>query len=201
MANSIWLKKIKKGQIKNYSFLFIFSLLTYSGVQAQKSTDTLMNRQTNGESNAVAFGLYLPLGVFTQSHIAGAGIDYSWSRHRYGRKISPAKLIGFTVNGGINYYVGKKITTAGYGSHYGGYINLYAMPGLLFNPLKNGNISLTTGPSLDIYKAGANAGIGINLLGNYFVSKNIAIGPGIIYKKHTNTDALWAATIRASYIF
>ena len=187
--------------MKNYSSLFIFCFLTCTGVQAQKSADTLMKRQTNGANNAVAFGLYLPLGVFTQSHIAGAGIDYSWTRRRYGRNVSPAKLIGFTVNGGINYYVGKKITTAGYGFHYGGYINLHAMPGLLFNPVKNGNLSLTAGPALDIYKASANAGIGITLLANYYISKNIAIGPGVIYRKHTNTDALWSATIRASYIF
>jgi len=75
------------------------------------------------------------------------------------------------------------------------------MPGIICNLVKNGNISLTAGPALNIYKASANAGIGINLLGNYFLSKNIAIGPGIIYKKHTNTDALWAVAIRASYIF
>lgn len=154
-----------------------------------------------GEGNAIAFGLYLPAGDFSQSHIAGAGIDYSRSRHRFGRNISPGTSIGFIVNGGINYYAGKKITTAGYAFRYGGYINLYAMPGIICNPLKNGNISLTAGPTLNIYKAGATAGIGINLSGNYFLSENIAIGPGIIYKKHTNTDALWAGTIRASYIF
>ena len=139
--------------------------------------------------------------MFSKSHIAGAGIDYSRSRHRFGRNISPRRLIGFIVNGGINYYTGKRIKTAGYDFRYGGYLNLYTMPGIIYNPVKNGNISLTAGPALNIYKGSANAGIGINLLSNYFVSKNIAIGPGIIYKKHTNTDALWAGTIRASYIF
>ena len=187
--------------MKNHSFLFIFSLLAGTGLLAQKNTDTISARQMKGESNAIAFGLYLPAGVFSKSHIAGAGIDYSRSRHRFGRNISPGRFIGFIVNGGINYYAGKRITTAGYNFRYGGYINLYAMPGIIYNPLKNGNISLTAGPALNIYKASATAGIGINLLGNYFISKNIAIGPGIIYKKHTNTDALWAVAIRASYIF
>ena len=168
---------------------------------AQKNTDTLPTSQIKGESNAIAFGLYLPFGVFSKSHIAGVGIDYSWSRHRFGRNILPGKLTGFIVNGGINYYTGKKITTAGYGFRYGRYLNFYAMPGILYNPLKNGNIALTAGPALNIYKGSANVGIGINLLGNYFLSENIAVGPGIVYKKHTNTDALWAATIRASYIF
>ena len=168
---------------------------------AQKNSDTLSARYAKGKSQAAAFGLYIPLGVFSESHIAGAGIDYSWCRHRFGSNISPAKPIGFIVNGGINYYYGKKITTAGYDFRYGGYLNLYAMPGIICNPLKNANVTLTVGPSLNIYKGSANAGIGINLFSNYFLLQNITIGPGIVYKKHTNTDALWAATIRASYIF
>jgi hypothetical protein len=185
--------------MKNYYFLLSFSLLIYLDMQAQPA-DTPF-KHIKGKSQAIAFGIYMPIGMFSKSHIAGAGIDYSRSRHRFGRNISPGRLIGFIVNGGINYYTGKRIKTAGYDFHYGGYLNLYTMPGIICNPVKNGNISLTAGPVLNIYKGSATAGIGINLLVNYFVSKNIAIGPGVIYKKHTNTDALWAGTIRASYIF
>lgn len=170
------------------------------GVQAQ-TADTTSNKQSKGKSQSVAFGMYLPFGVFSKSHIVGVGLDYSWSHHRFGRNISSKKTVGFVVNSGINYYTGKKITTAGYDFRYGEYLNLYAMPGIIYNPLKNANVALTAGPSLNIYKGSANAGIGINLFSNYFVSENIAIGPGIIYKKHTNTDALWAAAIRALYIF
>ena len=186
--------------MKNYSFLLVFSLLFYLGMRAQ-SADTWSLKHIKGRNQAIGFGLYMPVGTFFNSHIAGAGIDYSWSRHRFGRNISPVKLIGFIVNGGISYYAGKKITTAGYDFRYGGYINLYAMPGIVYNPVKNGNVSLTAGPALNIYKGNATAGIGINLFTNYYISKNIALGPGIIYKKHTNTNALWAVAIRASYIF
>ncbi len=175
--------------------------MTGTGLLAQKNTDTLSVRYAKGKSQAIAFGLYAPLGIFSKSHIAGAGIDYSWSHHKFGRNVSPAKSIGFIVNGGVNYYYGKKITTAGYDFRYGGYLNLYAMPGIIYNPLKNANVALTAGPSLNIYKGSANAGIGINLFSNYFLSEKIALGPGIIYKKHTNTNALWAAAIRALYIF
>ena len=186
--------------MKKHSILFIFSLLINLGMWAQIA-DTSSLKHLKGKSQAIAFGIYMPIGIFSKSHIAGAGIDYSRSCHRFGTNISPRRLIGFIVNGGINYYTGKRIKTAGYDFRYGGYLNLYTMPGIIYNPVKNGNISLTAGPVLNIYKGSANAGIGINLLGIYFVSKNIAIGPGIIYKKHTNTDALWAGTIRASYIF
>jgi len=168
-------------------------------MQAQPADTPL--KHIKGKSQAIAFGIYMPIGMFSKSHIAGAGIDYSRSRHRFGRNISPGRLIGFIVIGGIIYYTGQRIKTAGYDFHYGGYLNLYTMPGIICNPVKNGNISLTAGPALNIYKGSANAGIGINFCGNYFVSRNIAIGPGIIYKKHTKTDALWAVAIRASYIF
>ncbi len=157
--------------------------------------------KSNSKSQAIAFGLYLPVGVFSESHIAGAGIDYSRSRHRFGKDILPAKPIGFIINGGINYYLGKKINTVGYDFRYGGYLNLYAMPGIIYNPVKNGNIVLTAGPALNLYKGSANAGIGINFLTNYFIAEKIAIGPGVVYKKHTNTDALLAAVIRAVYVF
>lgn len=186
--------------MKNYSFLLTFSLLIHLGMRAQ-SANTSSLKHIKGKSQAIGFGLYMPAGTFSNSHIAGTGIDYSWSRHRFGRDISPGKLIGFIVNGGISYYIGKKIVTAGYDFRYGRYINLYAMPGIICNPLKNGNICLTAGPALNIYKGSANAGIGINLLSSYFISENIAIGPGIVFKKHTNTDALWSGTIRALYAF
>ena len=175
-------------------------MLVCLGGQAQ-NTNTFQPKKVSGKSQAVALGLYLPTGIFSKSHIAGAGIDYSRSRHRFGKDISPRKSIGFIINGGINYYLGKKITTAGYDFRYGGYLNLYAMPGIIYSPVKNGNINLAAGPALNIYKGGATAGIGISFLSNYFITENIAIGPGIIYRKHLNTDALWAATIRVSYIF
>ncbi|MGZ8516344.1 MAG: hypothetical protein ACXWWD_03295 [Chitinophagaceae bacterium] len=174
-------------------------LAKFSG-QAQ-SLGTLTYKQGKGKSQAVAFAIYVPAGVFSKSHIGGAGIDYSWSRHQFGRNISGGHLIAFMLNGGINYYVGKRVTTAGYDFRYGGYTNIYAMPGILCHPLKKVHIALTAGPALNIYKRSVNAGIGINFFTNYYLSENIAIGPGLIYKKHTNTDALWAGGLRASYNF
>jgi len=104
-------------------------------MQAQ-TADTTSHKQIKGKNQSINFGIYLPICIFLESHIAGAGIDYSRSHHRFGRNISPATSIGFIVNGGINYYAGERITTAGYDFRYGGYINLYAMPGIIYSPLK-----------------------------------------------------------------
>jgi len=187
-------------RMKIYSILLLFLLLECLCGQTQDTAASLPEK-VHGKSQAIAFGPYLPVGIFSESHIAGAGIDYFRSRHRFGKGILPAKPIGFIINGGINYYLGKMINTAGHDFRYGGYLNLYAMPGIIYNPVENGNLTLTAGPALNLYKGSANVGIDINFLSNYFISENIAIGPGIVYKKHTNTDALWAITIRGSYIF
>ena len=187
--------------MKKHLILLMFFLLGARGLEVQKNTDTLANRQIKGTRNMIGFGFYLPAGVFAQSHFAGAGLDYSWSNNRFGRNVSLDKSFGFIVNGGISYYAGKRITTEGHESTYGGFMNMYAMPGIMYNPLKNANFSLTAGPALNIYKGAASAGLGVNLLGNYFLSENITIGPGLVYKKHTDTDALWAITIRVSHNF
>lgn len=182
--------------MKKYFFLLSLSLLVYVVTLAQ--TDSL---KASGKSNAVAVGLFIPIDVFARSHVAGGGIDYSWSRHRFGLDASVTKRIGFMLNSGINFYIGKKTTTAGYDFRYGNYIDLHATAGALYNPFSKVNISLTAGPALSIYKKNIRGAIGVILLGNYYLSRHIAIGPGIVFKKYSNTTIRWAGTIRASYVF
>jgi hypothetical protein len=148
----------------------------------------------------MAFGLSFPVGVFRRSHSIGAGIEYSWSRHRFDGNPT-AKPIGYIINTGADYFIGKRTTTAGYDSRYGNYFYLYTMPGIICNPIKKGNISLTAGPALRIYKGNANGGISVGIFGNYWVAKNIAIGSVTIYRKHLKENALWSAAIRVSYAF
>lgn len=89
-------------------FSINFSLLIYLGMQAQTTDTSSLNNHIKGKSQAIAFGIYMPIGIFSKSHIAGAGIDYSRSHHRFGRNISPRRLIGFIVNGGIIIILAKE---------------------------------------------------------------------------------------------
>jgi hypothetical protein len=187
--------------MKNLLILLMFFLTGAQGLLAQRSADPPATRQIKGTQNLIGFGFFFPVGAFAQTHFAGAGLDYSWSPYRFGRNITLDKSFGFIVNGGISYYAGKRITTEGYESSYGGFMNVYAMPGIMYNPLKNGTFSLTAGPALNIYKGEASAGFGVSLLSNYFLSENVTIGPGLVYKKHPDTDALWAITIRVAHNF
>jgi hypothetical protein len=185
---------------KNLIFFLAGCLLTAS-IQAQITYSRSNKQQPKGMSNAVALGLSFPVGVFNRTHTAGLTLDYSRSNNRYGNDAFAGKLIKFVMNGGVGYNVGKSTTTAGYEFRYGGYFMMYAAAGIDYKPAKPVNISLTAGPVMSIYKGSADLGAGVNLFWNYFLSKNIAVGPGISYRTHSKTDALWSGTIRASYAF
>ena len=181
--------------MKKTLIILLTGLLVTKAVCAQ--TDI-----SNGKSHVAAFGLNVPLGEFSETHIAGISAHYSWSHHRFGKlKALPKKLIGFTANGGIDYYFGRKEVVAGYDYRYGGYIYLHAFGGIIYNPCKKGNITLTAGPTTGIYKGNADAGFGINLNGSYYFTDRIAFTPGVMYMKHDKTNALWAASFKATYIF
>jgi hypothetical protein len=154
-----------------------------------------------GQNHLVSLDLHIPVGVFAGSHFAGAGINYSWSHHRFGNNISASKLIGFTFNAGGDYYFGRRVKTAGYPFQYGGYIYTYLLAGVISNLKPDLNLSLTAGPTIGIYKGNTDMGAGVNLLGNFYFKKNLSIGPGVTFKKHPGTDGLWTGTVRLSYVF
>jgi hypothetical protein len=157
---------------------------------------------TNGKNNAGAFCINIPVGEFFKTHFAGISLDYSWSHHRFGNlKVLPKKIIGFTANGGIAYYFGKEEMVAGHDYRYSGYLYLHAFGGAIYNPCKKGSITLTTGPTLGIYKAIADVGFGINIGGSYSLTDKIGLGPEMIFLKHHEAAALWVCAVRGIYSF
>jgi hypothetical protein len=187
--------------MKTHHFFIFFSGLLSIGVKAQTSGKNPAKQPSAAKHNTLSIGLSFPIGVFKRTHTGGVSVDYFRSKHRYGDDIPVAKLINFALNGGVSYHVGKSITTAGYESRYDGYLTFYGMAGIDYKPAMPVNISLTAGPVLSIYKGSTDAGAGVNLFWSYFFSKNIALGPGISYRKFSKTDALWSGTVRALYAF
>jgi hypothetical protein len=167
--------------------------------QTGDSVDPINPKAT---SNTISLGANIPVGEFSETHIAGISLIYSWSPHRFGKlNVLPGKLIGFTANGGIDHYFGKKETVAGYDFKYGGYTFLHVFGGIIYNPSKQTNISLTTGPAMSLYKGNAGFGFGISWNGSYYFSRRIALTPGFIYMKQAEANALWAASLKATYNF
>jgi hypothetical protein len=182
-------------------FILIVSLFATIKVLGQDGKPVSPN-YTKGKNNASSFGINIPVGEFSKTHFAGISLDYSWSHHRFGNlKALPKKLIELTANGGIAYYFGKKEMVAGYDYRYGGYLYLHAFAGAIYNPCKKGNITLTTGPSLGIYKGSADVGFGIKVGGSYSITDKIALRPEIIFLKHHEAAPLWVVAMRAVYSF
>lgn len=175
----------------------LFSIVIATGMVAQSKKNTY-----KGKSNSISFGIDLPFGEFPQSHSFGIGTDFAWSNHRFGlMNDNPATLVGFIVNGGIDYYFGRDRTISMYQYSYGNFTYIHTYGGAILNPCKRGNINLTAGPALGIEEGIVEFWWGINLSGSYYVNKTIAITPGIVFMKQSIDDPLVAITLRASLAF
>ena len=152
-----------------------------------------------GRSQAISFGIAIPLGNFAATHFGGLTVEYLWSKNRFRQpKTKPVKSFGFIATGGLVYYAGKKETISGYLYDYPGYFFLHAFGGMLYNPVKNGSVTLTAGPALGIYNGNTKFNIGSKLEVSHYISKKIAIGPGIILMKESGADPIWATSLKAT---
>lgn len=157
-------------------------------------------------THAVSLGLHIPLGEFSETHFGGITAEYSSARRWSGKvSINPRKF-RFSYNGGVAYYFGKEETVSGYDYKYPGYFFIHGFVGLLYVPGKVSSkrkidIKLTAGPALGIYNGNTAFNMGAKFEGTYFVTHNIAIGPGIMLMKETKTDAIWSAFLKVSRLF
>lgn len=190
-----------KAQImKKHTFFFLFAL--FFGLQAiAQSIAPSSGYRLKGKNRQAVFSASLPVGVFGDSHLPGIGLAYSWSHNRFGDSVNVRKIIGFTAQAGLDYYLGKKVTTAGYAFRYNNYFYVHVMPGIICNPSPKTNISLLAGPALGMYKESSSLGFEVSLSGAYHFNHRMSLGPVALYRKHAEVDALWAAGARLSYAF
>ncbi len=184
----------------NRSLLILVLVLKGSWSSGQE-TDSIP-KNNGGYSHSVSFGLILPVDEFSETHIGGISAGYAWSAQRFGiLERIPSRFIGFTADGGIDYFLGKKEYVAGNDFRYGNYANVHAFGGIMFNPGTNGNIRLTAGPVMGIYMGNTELGLGAQLDGAYYFSKRIGVMPGFIVFKNKEANAQWSAFLRASVLF
>ena len=108
---------------------------------AQQSVEKTAGKPVKGYRHAAGVGLYLPVGTFSESHVVGVGADYTWSHYRHDNNLSYKRAIRFIASGGVNFFAGKKIRTAGYDFRYGDFVTVYVMPGIIYNPFIKGSVS------------------------------------------------------------
>lgn len=183
-------------------FLFVFfMLLTSAGIIAQ-SNGKIQTREYTGKNQLLSAGIFFPLGDFAKSHVTGAGVEYGYSKNRFGLlSKKPGKEIGFIFTGGAAYYFGKNDkTSSAPGFKFKNLTYLHASAGAIYNPSDKTNICLTTGPAAEIYAGNTSIGFIVNLCSSYFVNKKVGITPAISYIKQSEAGPLWVAALKASII-
>jgi len=180
-----------------YCFICIlFICILSSSLFAQAKSDSVRER---GYSHQLSAGISFPAGVFSDSHVIGGGIDYTWSNARFGRSDKRIKkALGFSTAAGLDYFLGK---TDNYNFQYRNYLYSYVYGGMIFNSGRKSSVSLLAGPSLQTYTKVTDLGYGITIRGAYFLKENMAISPALMYMKHKEADALWAAGVRYYFYF
>lgn len=164
-------------------------------------TSAAQVKQVCKKDNALAVGLYTPIGDFGESHVIGIGAGYRYIPFRQPRDSNGTKQIAFVINGGVHYYFGKNISVSSYEFDFGNFFNIHLMPGLLYRPFKRSVIQLSAGPAANLYKHHLRIGAGVNISGNYYMTKKISIGPAVNLNKFSNTASLLSLGVSASYFF
>ncbi len=158
-----------------------------------------VSAQVKSGNTALSIGINIPVGNFSNTHLIGIDADYSPARHRFG--LFKLNHIAFTYSGGGSFYFGKKETVSGYPYKYPGYIFIYGLAGLLYNPARNFSFILYAGPGLGIYHGHKRFTIGSKLEMNYDIGEKFSMGPGIFMMKEPAANPLWSATLKTTMRF
>ncbi len=185
---------------KLFSLLLAFSYFLHT-CSAQQ-VDTTKKRMFPGKKNAVSTGFAIPIHNFSNTHFAGATLQYSISKYRFGiLKKKPVHSIGLTANGGASYFLGKKERVVSHDYRYPPYIHFHLHAGAIYNPKEKINIQLTAGPGVSLYNGTTRFTIGTGLEGNYFFNGNVALSAGLFLMKEHYSDPLYFGALKAKYTF
>ncbi len=181
-------------------FLLYSFMITCTATGQLKETGK--KKRPRGKASVIAVGINVPLGDFFHTHILGSGAEYSGCNHRLGNMITkPSSPFGFIYAGGIDYYYGKKEMNSVYTYHYPGFTLVHTYGGVIYNPCKNANISLTAGPAPGLYNGLLKFWWGVNLSGQYYFNEKFGIATGLIYMKKGGAEAIWSGTLRVVMAF
>jgi len=150
-------------------------------------------------SNGVSIEINIPVGELSSTHIIGISAEYSPLRHTF--QLFKLKHLAFTYNGGVAYYFGRKESVSNYSYKYPGFTFLHVYSGLIYTPVKSMNFIFSAGPAIGLYNGLSQFYFGSKVEVSYFISKRIALSPGISLMKKLNTNPLWSATLKVTYPF
>lgn len=158
--------------------------------------------QSKSYSRALSAGFQFPLGNFAATHFPGIAFEFAAAKQRFGRMpAKPVQKLAFTYEGSIHYYLGKKETVSGYPYQYPGFTFIHVAGGAIYNPEKQVNIRLTTGPALSRYNGSTRFNVMAALSTSYNLTKRWGITPSVMMISETGATPVWAAGLNASFAF
>lgn len=183
--------------MRKTQIILLVLLESFLNLQAQSKNENL---PTHFKSNLLTFGADIPIGDFSNTHLAGISFEYARSKNRFG--IVPAgskERIDFVYGGGAAIYFGKKETVSLYTYEYPAYLFIKASAGVLYKPGIKSVFTIAAGPAIGIYNGNTQFNLNSKLEGSYFFSGKLAITPGIVLMKEmTVADPLIAFSLKAS---
>lgn len=148
---------------------------------------------------SISAGLNIPVGDFSSTHWAGIGLTVAPAIFKY--SLNDDHTIAFIYQGGAAYYLGKKETISGHSYTYPGYTFIHAFAGVSLLLKKNAEVLVALGPALGLYNGNIHFDAGASLTANYYFSDNVILGPSITMMKEFGANALWAASLKATFYF
>ncbi len=172
---------------------FLFVLLVAALCSKGQST-------VSGNKQEVSAGLSVPLSNFNETHIAGAGLQYSISNHRFGIT-KPASIIGWIGSAGVDFFLGKKDKEAGYSFKNGNYVHSRLLGGIITNPTTTSQVSLQSGVGWGVYQGTHAINFCTQLNGTYYLDEQWGVAVKLLMIKEKGAQILWAPGISISRTF
>lgn len=182
--------------------IFLAMLFFASYTSVAQSNIIKKNASPTGKKNSIAAGPAITAGKFSNTHSIGFHVDYYRTNKRSGILFSkPSRPVGLLFNAGMNYFLGKKETVSSYPYSYPGYALFYGTAGLIVNPIKQGNFTVSTGPGIRLYNGTSSFALYTKITTSYFFHQRFAVTPAISIINESGTKPLLAAGLSASVAF
>ena len=189
--------------MKKLLFLLLTNILLFEFAMAQN--DIAGKPKSFGRSHQVALSLNTPLSGYLKD-ISNMGVStaYFWSRERFGKlALAPSKPLGLILNAGVDYFFGEQETYLNQTVKYGATTYIHTNAGVIYHPCSKGNLVLTGGPVLELYKGDAEFGLGTIFSGSIYLfqCKSVGISPNLSLMKLRKSEAVLYFGVGINYAF
>jgi hypothetical protein len=169
--------------------LMLFALISCFSIRLQSQTNTVAKKEASKKARlAVSTFINLPIGIFAETHFAGAGFEVTKANTLLPK---PNNKISFSYNGGFDYFIGNKESTSNYSYKYPGYTVIHLAAGVQYLSHARLSIGMHGGPGLSIYNGNTRFCIVGKIATRFDAKKKISLLAGLKMNSEFTTRNLW----------